>query len=81
MGRCPGSCDNARDRLPASLDILLSHAPLTESNSVSAEEWRREYNITSLKQHYYVKETVDLIYKLIPDMERLAFYFRRSVYQ
>lgn len=55
---------NARDRLPASLDILLSHAPLTESNSVSAEEWRREYNITSLKQHYYVKETVDLIYKL-----------------
>ena len=25
---------NARDRLPASLDILLSHAPLTESNSV-----------------------------------------------
>ena len=64
---------NARDRLPASLDILLSHAPLTESNSVSAEEWRREYNITSLKQHYYVKETVDLIYKLIPDMERLAF--------
>ena len=64
---------NARDRLPASLDILLSHAPLTESNSVSAEEWRREYNITSLKQHYYVKETVDLIYKLIPDMKRLAF--------
>ena len=33
----------------------------------------RGYNITILKQYYYVKETIDLIYKLIPDMERLAF--------
>lgn len=64
---------NARDRLPASLDVLLSHAPLTETNSVPGEEWRRGYNLTLLKQHYYVKETVALIYKLIPDMQRLAF--------
>lgn len=64
---------NARDRLPASLDVLLSHAPLTETNSVPGEEWRRGYNLTLLKQHYYVKETVELIYKLIPDMKRLAF--------
>ena len=64
---------NARDRLPASLDVLLSHAPLTETNSVPGEEWRRGYNLTLLKQHYYVKETVELIYKLIPDMQRLAF--------
>ena len=64
---------NARDRLPASLDVLLSHAPLTETNSVPGEEWRRGYNLTLLKQHYYEKETVELIYKLIPDMERLAF--------
>ena len=64
---------NARDRLPASLDVLLSHAPLTETNSVPGEEWRRGYNLTLLKQHYYVKETVELIYKLILDMQRLAF--------
>lgn len=64
---------NARDRLPASLDVLLSHAPLTETNSVPGEEWRRGYNLTLLKQHYYAKETVELIYKLIPDMQRLAF--------
>lgn len=64
---------NARDRLPASLDVLLSHAPLTETNSVPGEEWRRGYNLTLLKQHYYVKETVELIYRLIPDMKRLAF--------
>lgn len=64
---------NSRDRLPASLEVLLSHAPLTEANSVPAENWRRGYNITTLKLHYYVKETVELIYKLIPNMDRLAF--------
>lgn len=64
---------NARDHLPASLEVLLSHVPLTEANTLSGDEWRRGYNITILKQHYYVKETIDLIYKLIPDMERLAF--------
>ena len=30
-------------------------------------------NSRALKQHYYVKETVELIYSLIPDMDRLAF--------
>ena len=64
---------NSRDRLPATLDILLSHASLNETNSVPAQEWRKGYNLTTLKQHYYVKETVELIYSLIPDMDRLAF--------
>lgn len=64
---------NARDRLPVSLEVLLSHAPLTKTNSVPADEWRRGYNITTIKLHYYVKETVELIYKLIPDLDCLAF--------
>ncbi|MDD3036769.1 ATP-binding protein [Bacteroides sp.] len=64
---------NSRDRLPATLEVLLSHASLTETNSVPAEKWRQGYNLTTLEQHYYVKETVELIYKLIPDMKRLAF--------
>ena len=64
---------NSRDRLPATLEVLLSHAPLNETNSVPAQEWRKGYNLTTLKQHYYVKETVELIYSLIPDMDRLAF--------
>ena len=55
---------NARDRLPASVEILLSHAPLTEANSVPAKEWRRGYNITTLKQHYYIKETIELIHTI-----------------
>lgn len=64
---------NARDRLPATLDILLSHEELTESNTVPAYEWRKGYNVTTLGQVYYVKETIGLMRQLMPDMKRLAF--------
>ena len=63
---------NARDRLPATLDILLSHEELTESNTVPAYEWRKGYNVTTLGQVYYVKETIGLM-RQMPDMKRLAF--------
>lgn len=69
----PVIISNSRDRLPATLDILLSHAPLTANNSVNADEWRRGYNVTTLEQIYYVKETVDLMKKLMPGMKRIAF--------
>ena len=64
---------NARDRLPATLDILLSHEELTESNTVPAYAWRKGYNVTTLGQVYYVKETIGLMRQLMPDMKRLAF--------
>lgn len=64
---------NARDRLPATLDILLSHEELTESNTVPAYEWRKGYNVTTLGQVYYMKETIGLMRQLMPDMKRLAF--------
>lgn len=64
---------NTRDRLPATLDILLSHEELTESNTVPAYEWRKGYNVTTLWQVYYVKETIGLMRQLMPDMKRLAF--------
>ena len=64
---------NTRDRLPATLDILLSHEELTESNTVPAYELRKGYNVTTLGQVYYVKETIGLMRQLMPDMKRLAF--------
>lgn len=64
---------NARDRLPATLDVLLSHEPLTDANTVAAEEWRRGYNVTTVKQDYFIKETVELMRSLIPEMKRIAF--------
>lgn len=74
---------NARDRLPASVEILLSHAPLTEANSVPAKEWRRGYNITTLNAALLHKRNDRAICQLIPDMKRLAFisddrYIRRG---
>lgn len=64
---------NSRDRLPASLDVLLSHEPLTEENTVSASIWRKGYNLTLLRQDYYVKETIELMRHLMPEMKRIAF--------
>ena len=64
---------HARDRLPATLETLLSHEPLTEKNLIPADEWRKGYNLTTLKMPYYVKETIDLMKQLIPGMKRLAF--------
>ena len=45
---------NSREYLPATLEVLLSHEPLTASNSVSADVWRKGYNVTFLRQVYYV---------------------------
>lgn len=64
---------NTRDRLPVSLEVLLSHAQLNDTNSVPAEKWRQGYNLTTLAQQYYIEETIDLMYQLMPDMDRLAF--------
>lgn len=64
---------NTCDRLPASLDILLSHEPLTLENTVPAAQWRNGYNVAVMKETYYVKETVDLMRKLLPGMKKVAF--------
>ena len=64
---------NTREYVPATLDILLSHEPLTPKNTVPAPQWREGYNVTTLAQTYYVKETIDLMRRLMPEMKRLAF--------
>ncbi len=63
---------NSQTRVPASLDILLSHADLTPENSVPSEVWKKGYNVTSLKQPIFVKETVDLMKQLLPKMNKVA---------
>lgn len=64
---------NSREYLPASLDILLSHEKLTKENTISSEKWREGYNVTVLRQTYYVSETIRLMLQLMPEMKRLAF--------
>lgn len=64
---------HARDRLPATLDVLISHEKLTPENTVNASEWRKGYNLTALKENYYVKETIQLMLDLMPKMKKVAF--------
>lgn len=64
---------NSRDRLPSTLDVLLSHEPLNLDNTVDVEKWYHGYNATRLKQTYYVKETIELMQRLMPEMNRIAF--------
>lgn len=64
---------NTCDRLPASLEVLLSHEKLTPENSVPADEWRKGYNLTTVKETFFVKETVELMRKLNPGMKEVAF--------
>lgn len=64
---------HGREYLPATLDDLITHVPLTSANTVPAEVWRKGYNVTVVKQTYYVKETIQLMRDLMPEMNRLAF--------
>lgn len=64
---------NSREYLPKSLEVLLSHEPLTAENTVPAKVWREGYNITFLGLACYVKETIELMRQLLPEMKSIAF--------
>lgn len=63
---------NAVDRLPVSLDVLFSDVPLTVKNTVPAENWRKGYNVTLLQQPFFIKETIQLMKQLMPDIHQVA---------
>ena len=44
----------SRERVPSTLQTLLAKTPLTEANSIPIEEFNKNYNITVLKQPYYI---------------------------
>lgn len=63
----------SQDRLPSTLDLLLSHAPLTDSNTVPANQWYEGYNVARLQSPFFVKETIGLMKQLMPEMNRIVF--------
>lgn len=68
----PAILTSSTDRLPASLDILFAHTELTPENSVPTEEWKKGYNATLLKRPFFVKETIELMKQLLPDMKKVV---------
>jgi len=63
----------SRGRVPSTLQTLLNKSPLTEENSIPIEEFNKNYNITVLRQPYYIKQTLELIKRLQPEVKRIAF--------
>lgn len=63
----------SRPRIPSSLHVLFSKEPLTEANSISINELNKKYNVTVLENPAYLEQTVDLMRKLQPQMQRVAF--------
>lgn len=63
----------SRDRVPSTLQTLLDKSPLTQANSMPIEEFNKNYNITVLKQPYYIGQTLKLIKQLQPEVRRVAF--------
>lgn len=63
----------SRKRVPADLQTLLSKVPLTKENSIPIEKFNKNYNITVLEQPYYIKQTLELIRQLQPEVKRIAF--------
>lgn len=62
----------SRDRVPKDLNTLLTKAILTDTNSIPIEEFNKHYNITVLRQPYFLEGTLQLIKQLQPDVTRIA---------
>lgn len=62
----------SRDRVPKDLKTLLTKAMLTDTNSIPIEDFNKHYNITVLRQPYFIEGTLRLIKQLQPDVSRIA---------
>lgn len=62
----------SRDRVPKDLKTLLTKAMLTDTNSIPIEDFNKHYNITVLRQPYFIEGTLRLIKQLQPDVRRIA---------
>ena len=63
----------SRDSMPTRLENLLVGNLSESAEFVPTEEMIRPYNLTILKQPFYVKETVELMQKLLPGLNKVAF--------
>lgn len=63
---------NSCDRIPATLDIIYSGKPIGIDDTVPIKEWCRVYNVTTLRQPYFIRETIELMKNLLPEMNQVA---------
>lgn len=63
----------SRDSMPVRLEDLLTGNLGKGVEFIPTEEMIRPYNLTILKQPFYVKENVELMQKLLPGLNKIAF--------
>lgn len=59
--------------LPNSLQALLKNEISDSLHITTTKDLQKHYNITLLEQKLYIKETVQLIHKMQPGLQRIAF--------
>ena len=70
----PAILSMARDKmLPDVADMVNKSDDSIASKLRPTQEVIRGYNTVALRQPVYIKETLDIMYRLMPDMERLVF--------
>lgn len=62
----------ARERVPVSVSVLLAQETLTSRNTMLLEDFNRNYNITVLWQPFYIRETIEVMRDVIPNMNKVA---------
>lgn len=62
----------SRESMPASLENLLSRN-LSDQQLVPAGQLMKGYNITALYQPFYIRETLELMQHIQPDIRNIAF--------
>lgn len=69
----PAIICHARKRVPKTRELLYAKTELNDTNSISAREFNRGYNVTTLLMPFYVKETVDVMKQIQPQIKNVAF--------
>lgn len=64
---------NSGSLLPASSEYLFSNLSNLQENSITIDQLRKQYNIALLEQKLYLKETIQLMKQLQPQMKRIVF--------
>ena len=62
----------SRQTMPACIDNLLSRN-ISEKELVPASQMLKGYNITALYQPFYIKETLELMQRIQPEIRKIAF--------
>ena len=75
----------SRDSMPASVPDLLGCAPDAPEAMVPTAEATAGYNLTILRQPFFVRETIDLMRRMMPRMQKVALisdhrYISRSLH-